>query len=217
MSSIWADAVLCVYALLIACLEIEIEGPCGWAEKLPTWYRTSGRTARAFAVVASGKPLTGYHFFLLPFTALSFHLPFVFGLPWTAARELSVVAAWISWLAAWDVLWFVLNPAYGWRRLDREHVWWHRVWVGRVPLDYVLALVISLSLAAAAYPLTGGRPVFRDQVLLIAWFAGFTALATFLAPIYRRWYARMHRPENDDRPSAGIEPPPDAPERRPGS
>jgi hypothetical protein len=206
-----ADVLLCVYALLMACLEIEIEAAHGWAERLPTWYRTSGAQARVFAVLSSGKPLTGYHFFLLPLTLLSFHLPFVFGSPWNAARELAVMAAWVSWLAAWDLLWFVLNPAYGWRRFRRERVWWHRVWIGRVPLDYILALVASLSVAAAADRLPGGRTVFRDQVLLLGAFAVLTLLATALAPAYRRWYTRMHRPEFDQRLDAGVQPPPEPP------
>lgn len=210
MRLLWADAALCVYALLLACLEIEIEGAHGWAARLPTWYRTSGPAARVFAILGSGKPLTGYHAFLLPFTLLSFHLPFVFGLPWTMARELAIVAAWASWLAAWDYLWFVLNPAYGRHRFRRESVWWHSVWVGRVPLDYVLALVVSLSVAAAAHPLPGGRAVFRDQALLIGAFAVFAVIVTGLAPWYRRWYRRMHRAQDDERGRTGIGPPPGA-------
>lgn len=209
MSLAAAAIVLCLYALLMACLEIEIEGRDGWAERLPTWYRTSGAAARVFSLLSSGKPLTGYHLFLLPLTALTFHLPFVFGVPWTGARELAVIAAWVSWLAAWDVLWFVLNPAYGWRRFRRDNVWWHRTWIGPLPLDYLLAAVISLALAAAAYGLEGGKGVFRDQTVLLGVFAGFVALMSALAPLYRRWYTAMHREDHDERRRAGIEPPPD--------
>jgi len=207
--SLSAAVALCLYALLMACLEIEIEGRNGWAERLPTWYRTSGAAARIFSLLSSGKPLTGYHLFLLPLTALTFHLPFFLGASWTGARELAVDAAWISWLAAWDVLWFVLNPAYGWRRFRRGAVWWHRTWVGRVPVDYVLAAVISLALAAAAYGLPGGRGVFRDQAILLGAFVIFIGIMSALAPLYRRWYAYMHRPDRDERRRAGIGRPPD--------
>jgi len=207
--SFWAVAVLCLYALLMACLEIEIEGRHGWAERLPTWYRTSGLAARVFSLLASGKPLTGYHLFLLPLTALTFHLPFVFGVPWTGAGELAIAAAWIAWLATWDVLWFVLNPAYGWHRFRRGNVWWHRRWIGRLPVDYLLAAVISLLLAAAAYGLEGGRDVFRDQAVLLGVFAVFVALMSALAPLYRRRYESVHRQSRDERRRAGIEPPPD--------
>jgi hypothetical protein len=200
---------LCVYAFLPAALEVEIEGPRGWAERLPTWYRSHGVLGGVFAVLGSGKPLTGYHFFLFPFTLMSFHLPFVFGLPWTGARELTIMAAWVAWLAAWDALWFVINPAYGWRRLRREYVWWHRHWVGPVPFDYLVALVLSLGLAAAAQQFPGGRNALRDQAILLAAFVVWTAVVAALAPLYHRWYRRMHDPAEDDRGGAGIKPPPD--------
>ena len=199
---------LCVYAFLLAALEVEIEGARGWAERLPTWYRVHGALAGAFAILGGGKPMTGYHFFLFPFTLMSFHLPFVFGLPWSGARELTVMAAWISWLAAWDLLWFILNPAYGWRRLRREHVWWHARWVGRVPLDYLVAAALSLALAAAAQRLPGGRYALRDQAILLGSFLAFAVVVAALAPHYHRWYAAMHDARNDDRGDAGIKPPP---------
>ena len=34
------------YALLFALAEIEIEGPHGWAERLPTWFRVTTPGAR---------------------------------------------------------------------------------------------------------------------------------------------------------------------------
>ena len=47
-------------ALVLAHLEIQIEGPHGWAEKLPTWRWDSRRIRRWF-----GKPVTGYHLCLI--------------------------------------------------------------------------------------------------------------------------------------------------------
>src|SRR5918911_5602389 len=96
---------LFVYALLFALVEIEIEGPDGWAEKLPTWYRVTPGYARLFAAVLSGKPLTGYHATMLPITVLSFHLGFAFGLPWSWAAELRILAAYMVYNVVWDFLW----------------------------------------------------------------------------------------------------------------
>lgn len=42
--------------LVLAHLEIQIEGSHGWAEKLPTWRWDSRAVRRWF-----GKPVTGYH------------------------------------------------------------------------------------------------------------------------------------------------------------
>src|SRR5437667_4141 len=47
-------------AFILAHLEIQIEGPYGWAEKLPTWRWDSPRVRRWF-----GKPVTGYHLCLV--------------------------------------------------------------------------------------------------------------------------------------------------------
>ena len=52
---------LFVYALLFALVEIEIEGPYGWAERLPTWFRVTTPAARFYGLFMRGKPLTGYH------------------------------------------------------------------------------------------------------------------------------------------------------------
>src|SRR6476469_4487627 len=53
-------------ALILAHLEIQIEGPHGWAEKLPTW-RWDGPGVRRWF----GKPVTGYHLCLVMFILLT--------------------------------------------------------------------------------------------------------------------------------------------------
>jgi hypothetical protein len=35
-----------------------------------------------------------------------------------------------------DLFWFLLNPAYGWRRFNRAEVRWHRHWLLGFPTDY---------------------------------------------------------------------------------
>ena len=151
-----AAPLLCLLALVIALVEIEIEGPYGWAEKLPTPYRVSGPLARLFGLVLGGKPLTGYNLLMFASTLVAFHLPFAFGAPWTAARELALLAAWIAWSALWDFLWFLLNPAYGWRRFRPGNVWWHRRWLWRLPLDYWVAVVRRCAGARGAARRGGG-------------------------------------------------------------
>ncbi len=88
-----AAPLLCVLALVLALAEIAIEGPYGWAEKLPTPYRVSRPLARLFGQVLGGKPLTGYNLLMFAATLVAFHLPFAFGAPWTAARELDAAEA----------------------------------------------------------------------------------------------------------------------------
>ena len=55
-----AAPLLCLLAFVMAAVEVEIEGPYGWAEKLPTPYRVSGPVARSFGPfwAASRSPAT---------------------------------------------------------------------------------------------------------------------------------------------------------------
>jgi hypothetical protein len=226
-----AAPLLCVLALFLGIVEIEIEGPYGWAERLPTPYRVSGPLARLFGLVLGGKPLTGYNLLIFVATLLFFHLPFAFGAPWSAARELAVLAAWVSWSALWDFLWFVHNPAYGWRRFRRGNVWWHRRWLWRLPLDYWVAAVASLALATAAQLAqsgTGGGvasaagheasavglgasagldPLAAQAVLLVT-FVAWGVLNVLVSPLLVRLHRHTHAASFDERGRVPITPPP---------
>jgi hypothetical protein len=214
-----AAPLLCALALVLALVEIEIEGPYGWAEKLPTPYRVSGPLARLFGLVLGGKPLTGYNLLMFASTVLAFHLPFAFGAQWTASRELALLAAWVSWSALWDFLWFLLNPAYGWRRFRRGNVWWHSRWLWRLPVDYWVAAGVSLALAAAAQLVRGagaggggassaGLTPLAAQALLLVVFAAWALLNGLASPLYARLYRYTHTSAFDERSRVRITPPP---------
>jgi hypothetical protein len=98
------------YALLFALVEIEIEGPHGWAERLPTWFRITTPVARLYGLFMRGKPLTGYHAVMFVLPLWSFHVGFFAGVPWSWAGEASTLAAYMVWVVTCDFLWFVLNP-----------------------------------------------------------------------------------------------------------
>lgn len=188
------------YALLFALAEIEIEGSHGWAERLPTWFRVTTPGARLFALLLSGKPLTGYHLVMFVLPLWSFHLGFVGGVPWSWAAEATTLSSYLAWLATWDLLWFLLNPRYGWARFRKGEIWWHdRTWIGRFPIDYWAALVTSLAIAASARLATGDFGVLGRQLVLVAGFVGLTLLTNRAAPRYMRWHAHMRRPGTDER------------------
>lgn len=222
-----AAPLLCALALVLALVEIEIEGPYGWAEKLPTPYRVSGPLARLFGLVLGGKPLTGYNLLMFAATLLAFHLPFAFGASWTVTRELALLAAWVSWSALWDLLWFLLNPAYGWRRFRPGSVWWHRRWLWRLPLDYWVAVVVSLALAGAARwaertaaggeaDSAAGLGPLAAQALLLAVFAGWALVTGLVSPVYGRLHRHTHATAFDERGLVPIAPPPGEVERAEG-
>lgn len=133
-----------IAAFIFAKLEIEIEGPHGWAEKLPTW-RVENHTLLDWFF--GGRPLTGYHTWAFALILFCFHLPF-FWSPgsWSMRGELQALAAYTAFWIVEDFLWFVFNPHYGWRKFRRDSVWWHKRWLLRLPLDYWLMTGIVVAL-----------------------------------------------------------------------
>ena len=200
MSSILANAAFwSFFAVVIACVEIEAEGKRGWAEKMPTWYRTTGFWAVLYGKLLGGKPLTGYHLFMFFFPVLLFHAHFFVGVPWSGERELLAWAMYFAWCPLWDYFWFVLNPHYA-GRFRKENVWWHArsAWVfGLFPVDYLFGALLSLGCAALA-----GTPALAAHVALLIGFGVSVCVLHVAAPAYHRWYVRMRL--RDDRDRAGI-------------
>jgi hypothetical protein len=82
-------------AFFLAHLEIQIEGPHGWAEKLPTW-RWDGPGGRRWL----GKPVTGYHVCLVTLILLCVHLPQLYAGSWE--READLLAMFFLLTVTWD-------------------------------------------------------------------------------------------------------------------
>jgi hypothetical protein len=194
-----------LFAVIIACIEIEAEGKHGWAEKMPTWYRTTGFWAVLYGRLMGGKPLTGYHTFMFFFPALLFHAHFFMGVSWSATEELKAWAMYFVWCPLWDYYWFVLNPHYK-GKFKKDGVWWHAksYWVlGLFPIDYLIGLIVSLGFAEGAALVGGSQALLIGHLKLLGGFVIATvALHLLIAPAYRRWYLRMRL--TDDRSKAPI-------------
>ena len=182
------------YALLFALAEIEIEGEHGWAERLPTWFRVTTPGARLYRRIVPGKPLTGYHLVMFALPLWSFHIGFFGGVPWSWPAEAATLSAYLVWVATWDLLWFLLNPRYGWSRFRKGEIWWHAgTWIGRFPIDYWGGLIMSLAIAATARLATGDFGVLGRHVVLVAGFGGLMLLTNAAAPEVHA-LARAHAP-----------------------
>lgn len=193
-----------VFALLLALIEIEIEGKHGWAEDAPTWYRTTGIAGRLYGLFMNGKPLTGYHLWMLVFTIMIFHVGFFMGAEWTPSTELITMAKYFIWAVFWDFLWFVFNFNYGISNFKKDKIWWHKKWLlNIVPIDYVSGLCLSLALAYIASVKDRDFTIIGSHFLFIAWLLIFSSVGiAVIAPIYKCWHQRMR--EKDDRSRAGI-------------
>jgi len=135
-------------AWVLAQLEIQIEGPHGWAEKLPTWRLDSPAVLKW-----AGKPITGYHFYLLTFIILFMHFPMITQ-GWSMQKEGETMSLFFLLAVFWDFLWFVCNPHFGLARFNAGKVWWFKQWFLGVPLTYFQGLALSI----AFYALPGLLP-----------------------------------------------------------
>ena len=147
------------WAFLSAALEVNIEGPHGWATSLPTWRRARG--GRVFRIVQlvfmGGRPVTGYHLCMFSLQILALHLCYAQGTPLTWSNECQTLALFFLICPTWDFLWFVLNPAYGVKKFSKEHIEWHagRWWpFSLFPVDYAVSALLSFAfmfIAIGAY------------------------------------------------------------------
>lgn len=135
----WYLIYLAILAALLALLEIQIEGPNGWAKNLPTWRIRGTWANRAFG----REEFTGYHIFLTLFTLAFLHFPLVVFGVWNWLLELRILASIFIITATEDFLWFVFNPNFSLNKFFQHEVPWHKFWIGPFPAFYYLNLIIA--------------------------------------------------------------------------
>src|SRR5262245_33485169 len=174
-----------VIALVLAQLEIQIEGPHGWAEKLPTWRWQTPSVLRW-----AGKPITGYHVFLFLFILLLMHLP-ILQSGFTLEREAELLALFALLSVFWDFLWFVCNPHFGLARFHADAVWWFRSWILGFPAPYFAGIGLSL-LVYVGVGLVTGAPSWSERAA--RWGTVFASFAIpTLATVGAVWLSSSRR------------------------
>ena len=135
-------------ALFFSEVEIQIEGPAGWASSLPTW-----RVEKHWLldIFWGGRPMTGYHAWVFGFMFLVFHLGVFINLNWSLRTEARIIAALMLFWIVEDFLWFLLNPAYGWAKFTPLHIPWHKHWLAGFPLDYLVFILVGGALLAWSF------------------------------------------------------------------
>ena len=117
-------------AIITSLWEIQVEGKEGWAKQLPTF-----RINVFFRKLLGGKPLTGYHIFLLLLFLLVFHGLFINELgTWKVESNIFGLLCWFFVIE--DVMWFIFNPHYTLKRFKSKHIEWHCRWFMGLPYSY---------------------------------------------------------------------------------
>jgi len=157
----------------LARVEIHIEGAHGWAVNLPTWRWGP----EWWLTLTNGKELTGYHLWLTLFLIGLFHLPLVFA-GFSLALWAKCLSSYLLVTAAWDLQWFVWNPAWGFQALrTREVLWFRRKLLG-LPIDYFMGYAASGALTALiCFP---GLELWSVRALTVA---GLSVLSIPLAKL----------------------------------
>lgn len=122
------------FGLLLALLEIEIEGEHGWAKNLPTWRKNNPGGSFGFM-----RNITGYHLMLTLINLFLIHIVYVSIFGWYGfVDEILIIAYYMFLTIYWDFLWFILNPHFTWKRFRKEHIPWYTdsAWIMGFPVDY---------------------------------------------------------------------------------
>lgn len=141
-------------------VELQIEGPAGWASSLPTWRIEKHWLLDIFW---GGRPMTGYHAWVFSFMFLVFHLGVFINLNWSLRMEARIIASLMLFWIIEDFLWFVLNPAFGINNFSSNKIPWHKHWFLHMPVDYWTFTIASAFLLWLSYTkFKGKRNVVRS-------------------------------------------------------
>ena len=149
---IFESIFLFVFCIILAFLEVQIEGEHGWASKLPTCRPAQSHwLSKMYGRFMGGKELTGYHVGMFSLVLFVLHGFYFWNYSWSFHKELQVLALFLFVSVVWDFLWFVLNPHFGWKKFSPIYVAWHSSWLGPWPYDYYIGLIAYVILYSFSF------------------------------------------------------------------
>jgi len=136
-------------AVIMALFEIQVEGTNGWAAQLPTWRIDIHFPILGMWWKSNEKPLTGYHLYLWLFSFILPHISFLY-VKWNWKRELHIISFYIFFSTFEGLLWFLLNPAWGWKKFRYGIPWYKEQWILGLPGEYWLRFALGFMLYFAS-------------------------------------------------------------------
>lgn len=176
---------LFVFALVYALIEIEIEGPDGWAKNLPTPQNFCFHLSlyHVYMILLACIVICGFVYFRDTKECLEDNTRS------TEYRVRSVVSRVLFMLVAFfllqDFLWFVMNPSYTVCKYSAQHISWHSPWYFGLPwFNFVgfglLALAVLIS------------PERSNMLFSIVVLGSLLGLSVAVAPTYHSFYVSHH-------------------------
>lgn len=132
-----------IVSIFLALLEIQIEGPHGWADKLPTWKKYFSNNPIFKLFFSQQRPLTGYHLYLFSLIYILLHFYLLVG-QFEINKEFYLLSFFVLIVTLEDFFWFALNPHYGLKRFNLKNISWHPHWIIGVPSTYIIAIIVSI-------------------------------------------------------------------------
>ena len=190
-SVIDAIAIAC-FACVFAFIEIEVEGPDGWAKNLPTPQNVLGHLSlyHVFMVSMAAIVIAGFIYFRSSCTASNDNkcntlTPIT---PWWKMLLTNIgtfVFHLVLFFLVQDFLWFVFNPAYTIKRYKQSCIPWHKQWFLGIPsFNFMGAAMIAFIIALS--------PVRKQLGVSVGAYAGCVALAVAVSPLYHTFYRNIH-------------------------
>ena len=156
---------ICIFALLYALLEIEIEGPNGWAKNLPT-----PKILFHF---------TQYHVIMNLIVILIF-----FRIYYNNKNDFTKTIFIITlWFMLEDTYWFIYNSKYTLKKYNKKFVKWHKWYMG-LPLGTWISFAIFL-----CCHMHNKDNIYKN---LLIQSSIISSIFIILSPLYHEFYNKYH-------------------------
>ncbi len=179
---------LFIFALLLALLEVQVEGRDGWARNLPTWRPAADRWyVKLYQRLMDKREMTGYHLAIFALVLFVLHSIYLAGRKWSLGGEFEILSDFFLVAVVWDFLWFVVNPYYGWRKFKPAFIAWHKSWLGPWPVSYLWGIFFSwLLFVFSSAHLIEGTIFWLQKFLLLLSLLVLTVAVRYLIDFKKR-------------------------------
>ena len=162
---------LCIFALIYALIEIEIEGKDGWANTLPT-------------------PKILFHFTQYHVLMNILVILLLFKVYYKNTKDILKCIFIISlWFVLEDTYWFIFNPYYTLKRYNKENIGWHK-WCCGLPIGSIISFIIMGVIITIEKNNKFYVKLLKESIIITFFFI-------IISPLYHTFYNKYHLETNE--------------------